>query len=112
VCDRIAVMYLGRIVEEGETGTLFRAPAHPYTRALLNAMPASHPTQKRSRIPLQGEVPTPIDPPSGCRFRTRCPFAIDRCGQLEPALLPLDGDHRAACTRLAEINGSLQSARH
>jgi len=96
--DRIAVMYLGRIVETGTTREIFAHPAHPYTKALLSAVPRPDPTRKRIRIPLEGDVPSPIDPPSGCHFRTRCPVAEPRCKESYPAARDLGGGiHSAAC---------------
>ncbi|MGH8900894.1 MAG: dipeptide ABC transporter ATP-binding protein [Egibacteraceae bacterium] len=106
IADRIAVMYLGRIVEIGETDRVFDAPAHPYTQALLSAVPLPDPRKERGRrrIILPGDPPDPADPPSGCRFRTRCPTfaALDpdgrkRCIDQQPALLPQGGNHQAAC---------------
>jgi oligopeptide/dipeptide ABC transporter ATP-binding protein len=91
IADRVAVMYLGRIVEEGPTAQVFRAPRHPYTRALLAAVPG----QGGQAVPLEGDVPSPINPPSGCRFRTRCPFAEAVCAERMPELV--GGDHAAAC---------------
>jgi oligopeptide/dipeptide ABC transporter ATP-binding protein len=101
VSHRIAVMYLGRIVEIGDTDTLLDHPAHPYTRALLDAVPAAHPRLKRARQPLEGDLPSPSDPPPGCPFHPRCPLAIDRCRREIPALRPLASAHDAAC-HLAE----------
>ncbi len=104
--DRIAIMYLGRIVEEGDRETLFRTQKHPYTRALFDAMPIADPARRRQRAPLQGEAPSPVDPPAGCAFHPRCPFAKEICQQAVPPLEPVIGSvagHRVACVRQAEI---------
>ncbi|GIO63446.1 ABC transporter ATP-binding protein [Paenibacillus cineris] len=95
--DRIGVMYLGKLVEIAPSESLFLAPAHPYTQALIEAIPQTTPRQGQSTGSLEGEIPSPANPPSGCRFHTRCPFATDRCRQEEPALRQLDSGHHAAC---------------
>ena len=94
---RVAVMYLGKIVEVADRRTLFSRPHHPYTRALLSAVPVPDPTAKRQRMILTGDVPSPIHPPSGCRFHTRCPFAFDRCRTEEPVLRPVAEGQVSAC---------------
>ncbi len=97
ISDRVAVMYLGKIVEITSRRELFINPLHPYTKALLAAIPVADPTIKRERIILKGDVPSPVNPPSGCRFHTRCPFVMDRCSQEEPPIREVSIDHQAAC---------------
>jgi peptide/nickel transport system ATP-binding protein len=94
---RVAVMYLGKIVEVSDRSTLFATPHHPYTRALLSAVPVPDPTVKRQRIILKGDVPSPINPPSGCRFHTRCPYVFDRCRTDEPMLRDVGLGRVSAC---------------
>jgi len=98
ISDRIAVMYLGKIVELGPTADIFSRPLHPYTRALLSAIPVADPETKREKIILSGDVPNPINPPSGCRFHPRCPHAREICRTVEPRLAAAEtGGRTVAC---------------
>ena len=97
VSDRLAVMYLGKIAELADSVEIYQTPLHPYTQALLSASPIPDPTLKRDRIILKGDVPSPIDPPHGCRFHTRCLYAEDICSQQEPELKEVRANHLAAC---------------
>jgi oligopeptide/dipeptide ABC transporter ATP-binding protein len=97
ISDRVAVMYLGKIVELTDRYSLFEDPQHPYTQALLSAIPVPDPDLKRQRIILTGDVPSPLRPPPGCRFHPRCPLAFDRCKVEEPPLVDLGGEHYVAC---------------
>jgi oligopeptide/dipeptide ABC transporter ATP-binding protein len=97
ISTRVGIMYLGKLVEVAPSEAIFRNPLHPYTRALLSAIPIPDPEARRERLPLAGEIPTAIKPPSGCRFRTRCPLAIPVCAEVEPPLVEVDKDHFAAC---------------
>ncbi|HTN98530.1 MAG TPA: oligopeptide/dipeptide ABC transporter ATP-binding protein [Nordella sp.] len=105
ISDRVAVMYLGRIVELADAETLFKAPAHPYTRALLSAIPPSHPGARRHREKLKGDVPSPLAIPKGCRFAPRCRFAVERCRVDDPALSIIADGRSVACHLVAD--GSL-----
>lgn len=100
--DRVAVMYLGRIVEIGNMREVLQDPQHPYTQALLSVIPVPNPRMRRKRQILQGETPNPIDLPPGCRFHPRCPVAIDVCKQSDPALMKVSDSHQAACLLLAK----------
>ena len=97
ISTRIGVMYLGKLVEVGTSAQICTAPQHPYTQALLKAVPIPDPAAKKKRVILSGDVPTPIDPPPGCRFHTRCPIAVDRCKVEEPPLRPIADGRVAAC---------------
>lgn len=99
VADRVAVLYLGRLLELAPTEELFQRPLHPYTRALLSAIPVPDPTSRRERIVLKGEMPSPMRPPSGCVFRTRCPHALAECATIIPPLRPMGGGRFSACIR-------------
>jgi oligopeptide/dipeptide ABC transporter ATP-binding protein len=97
LCHRVSVMYLGQIVEEGTRDEIFNAPRHPYTKALLSAVPTIEKDQRRQRILLPGDPPSPVDPPSGCRFHPRCPARFGPCNTVEPRLLPLSNGSNVAC---------------
>jgi oligopeptide/dipeptide ABC transporter ATP-binding protein len=97
ITNRVAIMYLGRIVETGPTERVFTSPQHPYTAALLEAAPRPDPSTRHRKPAIRGDIPSPLAIPSGCRFRTRCPFAIERCAVDDPALLPVSPGHDVAC---------------
>jgi oligopeptide/dipeptide ABC transporter ATP-binding protein len=97
ISDRVGVMYLGKMVEMTDRETLFRDPLHPYTKALLSAIPTHDPTIKKERIILQGEIPSPVNPPKGCRFHPRCPVAVDKCKEIEPVFEEIKPGHIVAC---------------
>jgi len=104
ISDRVAVMYLGKIVELAEVDDLYSAPQHPYTEALLSAVPRTNPDQKSQRIVLHGDVPSPANPPAGCKFHTRCRYAEERCRQEEPPLREIQPGHLAACHFSEELD--------
>ena len=110
VSDRIAVMYLGKIVELAEADELVSSPKHPYTEALLSAVPVPDPTVKTERILLKGDVPSPVNPPSGCRFHTRCPYKEDICEQEDPPMLEMSPGHTVACHLSDKIYGNSGSS--
>jgi oligopeptide/dipeptide ABC transporter ATP-binding protein len=115
ICDRVAVMYLGRIVEIGSIDQVFNSPQHPYTRALLAAAPRPDPTYRHEKPAIQGDIPSPLRIPSGCRFRTRCAFAEQRCEFEDPALEPLGPEHEVACLVrpfTSSISGPVRVAAH
>lgn len=104
--DRMAVMYLGRVVEIGPTVEVLKNPRHPYTQALVSVAPVPNPRKRRKRIILQGEVPNPIDLPGGCRFHPRCPVAVDACRQIDPPYVSINATHKAACLLLENADES------
>lgn len=97
ISDRVAVMYVGKLVELAEREELFQNPQHPYTKALMSAIPIPKPKVKRDRVTLKGDVPSPVNPPPGCRFHTRCQFVMDRCSEEAPPFKDYGGGHRVAC---------------
>ncbi|MDO5143427.1 MAG: ATP-binding cassette domain-containing protein [bacterium] len=103
ISDRVGVMYLGKLVELAPTKTLFSHPMHPYTESLLSAVPVADPTMVNERIPLEGEIPNPANPPSGCYFHTRCRFCTQKCRQEAPAYQELEPEHYVACHRAEEL---------
>jgi peptide/nickel transport system ATP-binding protein len=111
ISDRVLVMYLGQVVEQGPVEAIYDRPAHPYTRALLASRPSMDPGLRRTEPPLTGDPPNPINPPSGCRFRTRCPFAEGVCAEREPVQSALGGGHEAACHMAEPGSGHSQAGR-
>jgi peptide/nickel transport system ATP-binding protein len=111
ISDRVLVMYLGKVVEQGPVEEIYERPAHPYTRALLASRPSMDPTKRRTEPPLTGDPPNPVNPPSGCRFRTRCPMAEGVCAEREPIAATLSPGHEAACHAVTPGSGHTQAAR-
>jgi peptide/nickel transport system ATP-binding protein len=97
ICDAIAIMYLGQIIESGPSAEIFKNPIHPYTIALMSAIPVPDPKARTERMIPRGEIPNPINPPSGCRFHPRCPFVMEMCRRTEPQLVEVASGHRVAC---------------
>ena len=110
--DRVMVMYLGQVVEIGASETLFESPAHPYTRALLSSIPSMDPDRRTEVPPLAGDPPNPINPPSGCRFHTRCVHAQALCSQRMPTLAPVASGQVAACWMQVAGSGHSEAAQH
>ena len=102
ICDRVCIMYLGKVVEIGTKDDIFKRTKHPYTQALLSAIPIPGKRDRKDRIILEGDIPSPVNPPSGCRFHTRCPYATERCSIEVPELTCIGGEHKVACHLVAE----------
>jgi peptide/nickel transport system ATP-binding protein len=103
ICDRVAVMYVGKLVETAPTDELFHHPKHPYTAALMSAVPVADPRVRLAMIPLEGDVPSPANPPSGCYFHPRCRYAVDKCSEETPVLEKVSPNHHVACHRVHEL---------
>jgi oligopeptide/dipeptide ABC transporter ATP-binding protein len=110
ICDRVAVMYLGRIVEVGPAREVLESPIHPYTKALVASIPRADPRRRVERVPLSGEIGSAVSIPPGCRFHPRCPIAVDACRSIDPELTPFEGAREAACIVEAEASGAAPSA--
>jgi oligopeptide/dipeptide ABC transporter ATP-binding protein len=110
IADRVGVMYLGKLVEVAQKHEFYTNPLHPYSEALLSAVPLSYPTQEKKRIILKGDVPSPSNPPSGCPFHTRCPYAMDVCEKVVPQLMPTESGHYVACHLIHDPQKSIDAA--
>ena len=108
ICDRVAIMYLGQLMELGETEQIFGNPSHPYTQALMSAIPQIGKAKQKERILLEGDIPSPVNPPTGCRFRTRCRYATEACGEKHPDVTELEPGHRVACRLFTEEKGKTE----
>ncbi|MGL5717675.1 MAG: oligopeptide/dipeptide ABC transporter ATP-binding protein, partial [Paraclostridium sp.] len=103
ISDNVGVMYLGQLIEKAPKKDIFKNPIHPYTIALLSAIPSVNIKEKKEKIILKGEISSPINPKAGCRFATRCPFAIDKCRSENPEFIEVEKDHFVACFRYKEL---------
>jgi oligopeptide/dipeptide ABC transporter ATP-binding protein len=102
ISDRVAIMYLGKVNELAPTDKIFKSPMHPYSQALIASVPIPDPKKRKERVPLMGEVPSPVNPPAGCRFHPRCPLVMDICKKAEPQMFEVEKDHYVACFALAK----------
>ena len=107
ISDTIGVMYLGSLVEAGDRDKIFERPMHPYTQALLSAVPISDPDAKTGRVILEGDIPSPVNPPSGCKFRTRCRYAMDVCAEVDPGFIEYEPKHKVACHLYPQVSDDL-----
>ncbi|MFA5006727.1 MAG: oligopeptide/dipeptide ABC transporter ATP-binding protein [Candidatus Izemoplasmatales bacterium] len=110
ICDRMVVMYLGKVMEAGSVEEIYESPRHPYTKALMSAILDVRPEEKRHRVILQGDIPSPIDPPAGCRFWQRCPFAMEGCKDVPPPVMSVGTDHTVACHLVSGFDDTARGA--
>jgi len=111
ISDRVLVMYLGEVAEMGPVGAIYDRPGHPYTRALLDSRPSMDPALRRTKPPLTGDPPNPVNPPSGCRFRTRCPYSEAVCAERKPVMADLGGGHIVSCHMASADSGHSHAGR-